>query len=931
LTGRFVVIDDAPDASIAKERTMRRHAATRFLGLLLALGLGSASLVGGADTEAAAASSSPRAHTSRGVPVGVTDHVRLGDPASEAAHRLRASGPTTRDTGQVEAGQITESYTARTVRKGGWFNVRLTVDRSRPLTLQIREVRPNHTWGRAYGFRVLLDGIPHYVRDARMPDAGGGPYSSFFLDTADPQVLRDGAVVVTVEGTSAEPAYLDEIWAYTDLPQMVRDQDMRVPDRVIFVLGQDHRGEAYFRSRLTYVRDHIHESPQVGRGMAVLDYFPVRTKDQMRANYELWTRLSREYGLPFAIESTSDWEGTPSRIPDGKGGTFGDLKYHQILWSPQDRTGPDKDVYRGQHLDELLGDRYEPRYGLSVPNIWGSTPWLTWRDPDLNAYFETKANESLELVRALAWDLQRRGESERLLDFSTTMESTYWSKRGGKGVADQAYTEYNDGVERRDLYADFNPSTVAAARADGVELDPTDGLSEAEKRWLYKNQSYPQQLFADIFYAGLPRERVEASADGVRYPTDMRRHNVHAEVYSRTQEPYWADTHPSSIQGVVRHARPGAEYISLDDYTKGGFAHLQRMREFGRIANPNLENSVSGYGPDKTLLLRQAHVNGSRYTSIYNWQEAGSDDAAAWVNAFIDDMHPFDVNRSAPPNGRLTGTRTVTTTFTAGDVRLANHVDVRIERTGPPAPLRLTLSDQDGRIVAMRHLGAAELPASGWATFVIPVVALERGKEYTVTVEQVDADGAGTAAYAFPTVNGDLAIRLGLDMPAERDRSLVIQWRRDAADALRHVAAETDAADQRSRDLLRDAKARLAQGRYVEAYRLAMKADALRFPVLYQVRADAGTAHLQPFPLRVDPVADVDLDVTSYEAGRTFTLTAKGYATGPMEVSVTGFGPSPRVTVDGAPVPTSRTGNRVTFTVELPDTSPHDVRVVARD
>ena len=77
----------------------------------------------------------------------------------------------------------------------------------------------------------------------------------------------------------------------------------------------------------------------------------------------------------------------------------------------------------------------------------------------------------------------------------------------------------------------------------------------------------------------------------------------------------------------------------------------------------------------------------------------------------------------------------------------------------------------------------------------------------------------------------------------------------------------------------------------------------------------------------MDPLVDVDLDVTSYEAGRTLTLTVKGYAAGPVEVSVTGFGPDPQVTVDGAPVPTTRTGNRVTFTVELPDTSPHDVRV----
>jgi hypothetical protein len=857
---------------------------------------------------------------------GVSDKVQLGNHASERAHRLTAQGESERVQGTVNAGQLTEPYTARSVASGGRFQVRLDVARTRPLTLQFKEVRPDDAWGAAFGFRVFVDGTLLYVRDPATTDPGGGPYSSFFLDTADPSIIGDGKAVVTVEGLTAEPAYISEIWAYADLPGMVRDQGMRVPDRMVFVLGQDHRGEAFFRQRLDYVTSAIHERPEVGRGMAVLDYFPVRTPAQMSANYQLWLQLSREYGLPFGIESTSDWEGTPSRIPDGKGGTFGDIEYHQILWSPQDRTGPDKDVFRGQRLDELLGEDYDPRYGLSVPNIWGSTPWLTWRHPDLNAYFEKKANESLELIRPLYWDLQRSGEADRLLSFSTTLESTYWSKRDGKGVADQAYTEYNDGVERRDLYADYNPYTVAAARAEGVELDPTDGLSEAEKRWMYRNQSYPQQLFADIFYAGLPRPRIEVGP-GVRFPTDSLRHNVHSEVYSRMQEPYWDDVHPSTAQGVVRHGRPGAEYIELDDYTKGGFYHLQKLREFGRIANPNLENSVSGYGPDKTLLLRQTYVNGSRYTAIYNWQGEGSPDAAAgWVNAFVDDFHPWDVVRDDRPDGAVEGERAVTTTFTAGDLRLLNQVDVRIERTGKPAPLRLTVSDDTGRVVTMRHLSAEEVAqqvtSSGWVSFLVPVVALTRGQSYTVTVEQEQ----GEPAYRYPTASGEIGLRVGLDMPAERDRSLVIQWRRDAADAIAHVTDDLGSADGLAKGVLAKAQAALAKDRYVEAYRLAIKADALRFPVLYQV-APGKKGHLAPFPVTVQSPTSLDIDVTEFADGRSMELSVKGTAPDTVELTVSGFGKEPVVLVDGVRVPTEHAGTGTKISLALPDTEGHVVRI----
>lgn len=842
--------------------------------------------------------------------VGVTDHVRLGDGADERAHELRTTGPSRALTGTVEAGQRVERYAARTVTDGASFSVRLQVAAETPLSLQFQEIRPNDEWGTSYGFEIYVDGILMHVRDAGLPEQGGGPYSSFYLDTADPALTRDGEVVVRVVGTSVAPTYVGTIWAYADLEQMVALQGMRVPDRMVFVLGQDYLGEDVFRGRLDYVKAHIHETAQVGRGMAVLDYFPVRTTEQMAANYRLWLKLSREYGLPFAIESTSDWEGTPHSVSDGKGGTFGDIAYQQVLWSPQDQTGPDQDVFRGQRLDALMGDRYEPRYGLSVPNIWGSTPWLTWRNPDLNAFYEGKADDSLDAIRPLVWELQRTGEAGRVLPFSTTLESTYWSKRDGAGVADQAYTDYNGGVERRDLYADFNPSTVAAARADGVELDPTDGLSEHEKQWLYRNQSYPQQLFADIYYGGLPRERIKVDQSGAAFPRDMLRHNVHAEVYSRLQEPYWSGVYPSLTQGIVHHARPGSEYIELDDYSPGGFSHLQKSREFGRIANPNLENSVSGYAPDKTLLLRQTYINGSRYTSIYNWQGADSPDAAAnWVNPLIDEPHPRDVVRAGTPNGIVSGQASVETTFTAGDLRLLDEVDVRVQRTGTQAPLRLTVRDDQGRVVALRHLSGAEIPGDGWAHFAVPVTALDKGKTYRVRID-------GASAYDFPTVDGEPMIRTGLDMLAERDRSLVIQWRRDAADAISDVAEDTSPT---AADTLTEARKALAAGQYVTAYRLAIKADALSLPVLYQVAADGGA--LAPFPVTVRPPGDVDIDVTAYSRRESLTLTVRGYATGATHFAVSGFGDSPSVTVDGAPVdaPEGR------FTV--PDQQPHQVVV----
>jgi hypothetical protein len=862
----------------------------------------------------------------------VTDRVRLGDSSSEHRHRLDARGPTARTTGTAEQGQLSERYEARSVAASGRFGVRLDVRRSAPLTLQLRELRPNDAWGAAYGFRVYLDGRLTYVRDNATADAGGGVYRSFFVDTRDRAITDDGQVEVVVEGTSAERAYFTDIWAYADLAGMVEDQGMRVADRLVFVLGQDYRPEADFRARLDYIRANLQATDEVKLGFAVLDYFPVRTREQMAANYRRWLALSREYGLPFAIESTSDWEGTPRGVSDGEGGFFGDLQYQQFLWSPQDQTGPDRDTYRNpdgevQRLDAFLGAGYEPRYGLSVPNVWGSTPWLTWHHPDLNAFYARKAGDSTEEIRPLVWDLQRSGELGRLLPFSSTAESVYWSKRDNVGVWDIVYTGYNGGVERRDIFADLNPHTVAAARADGVTLDPTDGWSEAEKRWLYRNQSHHQQFFTDLFYYGLPRERIAVDGSRTRYPQDMLRHNVHSEIYSRKQEPYYTATHPSTAQAVVKRGRPGAQYISLADYTPGGFHHLQRLREFGRIANPNLENAVSTHAPDKTLLLREAYVNGSRYTTPYNWRTAAPDEAKDWIAPYLADMTPWDTVNDAPPDGRVSGETTVSQAFTAGEVRLLNRVDVRIERTGRAEPLRLTVREAGGRVVTMRHLGESEIaPRDGWLSFELPIESLERGREYVFELEQVEG---GRAAYAYPTAGGDLLYRAGLDMAFERDRSLLIQWRRDAADAIANVAEQLANGDDDADETLDRARLALAADRYVEAYRLAIRADSLRFPVLYQAR---GEAELDPFGLELRSAGTLDVDVAAHERGPRggLTLALRAYKAGSVELALRHPPRPARVTVDGVEQPARYVRGELRFTVELADSARHTVEVASR-
>jgi hypothetical protein len=174
------------------------------------------------------------------------------------------------------------------------------------------------------------------------------------------------------------------------------------------------------------------------------------------------------------------------------------------------------------------------------------------------------------------------------------------------------------------------------------------------------------------------------------------------------------------------------------------------------------------------------------------------------------------------------------------------------------------------RVVAMRTLSASEVAAGrdGWTSFPFPIEELERGHTYYLEVEQLDGK---QAAYAFPTSGGDLLYRVGLDLDAERDRSLVIQWRRDASDAIANVAGDLTDDDVYAERELTAARRALPQSRYVDAYRLAIKADALRLPILYQV--GPGTVRLDPLPLRVTSADGLDVDVTAHRVGRELRFT----------------------------------------------------------
>ena len=70
--------------------------------------------------------------------------------------------------------------------------------------------------------------------------------------------------------------------------------------------------------------------------------------------------------------------------------------------------------------------------------------------------------------------------------------------------------------------------------------------------------------------------------------------------------------------------------------------------------------------------------------------------------------------------------------------------------------------------------------------------------------------------------------------------------------------------------------------------------------------------------------------MTSYAAHRDLALTVRGYGAGEVRLTVGGFASRPRVSVDGTAVPTRPAEGGAEFVVHLPDTAPHQVRIMDR-
>jgi hypothetical protein len=679
-------------------------------------------------------------------------------------------------------------------------------------------------FGKRQSVQILVDGME--IVSQTEQQTGGGFLRSLFAPLP-PGIGRLRVEVLCPK--SAETSVIVSHLRIVERP-MRHDPREQMPIALVSSLGMGYRIDAAEIRRLASL---VPKSPLAAPQAAVLYNYCSRNLADHRSSIASFAAAAAETGIPLRIAPQTHWGGLPLDVSDGAGGRFGDIPYQQITFDPDDTlTEPG--------LEALMGDRWDPRFGLSTPNVW-KRPWLTYNHPRLNELRRIRLLQALTAWSEAREALERQGRGALLpAEFSTGDETLYWAQ----GVDDSAMTALNGGRPRRALMADFNPFVVQDALSAGVALDPRDGLDAHERWWLHSNLAAQQQRIVQWMRSALTAPPILVREGHAQFSDDSVRHNIFTEPYGMPLFPMKETTsyRPGIELGYVRDGRPGAAWFSGSTMWRW----LQRQREMGRTALPNLECTGSRDADDFAGAVAAAYASGARWVTLYNahhatWFADGIQRAVQWLE------RPYGF--SAPPAGSEPLTRTQTErTFTAARGQFgANRIELYPSEGSPVPPTFLveirSAHTPTESLICRVQPRRRELADSPYVLHLPTTFATTPGEQYIVRAATVD----GASVKLRPAADGMPALRVVQDVGWERQLSLLVQDWRDAADILRDVEQQAARTPQISavRDRIAEAKAQFSAGRPQAAYRTAVAAQQACLPAGFSVSAPGG--RLNPY------------------------------------------------------------------------------------
>ena len=688
----------------------------------------------------------------------LSDSLIFGDIVDESAHSVQGGS------GEVVTalvGTISESTPCRISLSSlnSAFQIDLVKQPGQTFTVQIQEVYPPDSPGVRYTYRIDASGRTIYSRDHVGLMCGT---TSYFVNVDDPALVSASRITLSFTNLrSGSPFRIAAVWLYSDFSSYLTTSRFSTPF-YLTPLVKEATSDLGVEQEVSYLKANLHPSiSDVRLGFSAEHYYMLRDADTSWAEFQRYLSYGKLYEMAYLPLFVSWWGGTPNN-DDAYGGHFTDPQYQQVCWS-------DTDTYdEGQSLKDLLGSRWDLRYGWTVPNAWSNTPWLTMNSPVLNDARAKAIGSNLLLLDSVV-DSANMGFADYLLGIAMENEPRYWDYQ----CPDAGYYP----VLRQNLGGDYNPLVVADAARDGIVLDPADGLTYAERLWLHSNvANYMQQTY-------------EAYA---LYLKSLNMSFVHSSVDSPWHEVYSHGSTGSLFpMGPVTTYHPGMEWNRLQGCRAGleGLAHpaagyLSRAREWGRWAQVNSEENTGTSTSLHLRDLRACYAFGARFYNFYNWQAVNS--AGAWtsyVQSFCADGNRYLVRQiTAQPTAKYSSVSSISFTISIpSSCPVINEIDLTLNT---PADYIVQVYDSSsrGRLLAYRRKTIA---TTGLAVFDLPnCVSTDTWTAPYVSIAR--ADGQQFSVYVS---SGNAAIySVWADVVRERTQSLLVSWRTDAQTLLSELA-----------------------------------------------------------------------------------------------------------------------------------------------
>ena len=492
---------------------------------------------------------------------------------------------------------------------------------SDPIFFQVTEVHDADL--RTFGYTILIDGSETYFRTYEPISSSPNCYF-FAVRRSDVSDLKN--VRVRIVGEGKNPFSIADVVAYRDIFSSFEEE------------GLSDKMTVYLHSAgsTDLAKQHAEDFSGAGFTNVVLGLmfklnYMNDTDDNLISQLAGFVSVASENGMLLQLMPSLSWS-QPNDCADGKGGSFTDVKYGQVLYNS----------LTGEYVD-------------STPNGYGSTQWCSWGHPDLLTAQGARIKSLWDRVNMQMNHFAANGIYTSAL--STLIEHSVVYK----GPLPQSAYYTMGAIDG----GDFNPTLVLAAKADGVNLDPTDGLSYEEKLWMNSYQAKYVQNLADRYNEAYGTDPIIVSGDNVTYPTTQRADGI----FSHTVQ--WIDQTPSHGDMRISGWKSGIgnnfyeaseEFPEIDDIRFYQYRVAYGLTgdcnfEMSSLNNPNvfrssytklyeagvsfvtLFNDRTEYGTANTLSRLDSSINGMK-----------SSGAAHYDVALLD----ADYNRDAASDGLLT-------------------------------------------------------------------------------------------------------------------------------------------------------------------------------------------------------------------------------------------------------------------------------------